>query len=408
MMRQKGLIVSTMILLLISFFTLPMDVQAKTISEYEQEVAKYTAELEAKKENLAKNEAEVQAILKKIKEIEGQIAAAEEEIEALQKEIDESEIEIQKKSEESKNIISYYQISNGENSYLEYVFGATDITDMIYRMSIVEQLTEYNDKVMRELEALIKKNQERQVELKEKEEELNTLKEELLAEEARIQADSKYIKESMPGIQEQINSARDSVQYYKSLGCGADEDIQKCEYRIAQASGGSLPSVGFFSRPIPYGYMVRGMYAGHMGYDMSSSNRNIPVYPIAAGSIHKIYTDTCTSDYWCQRQGFWCNGNAKIVVVKHNYNGRYIYSSYVHLSSYGDIWEGQYVSRDKIIGYMGTTGCSTGEHLHLEIADCHWKDGGCNYNSTKWARGYVDRLIDPGSLINFPGSWSNR
>ena len=51
---------------------------------------------------------------------------------------------------------------------------------------------------------------------------------------------------------------------------------------------------------------------------------------------------------------------------------------------------------------MGTTGCSTGEHLHLEIADCHWKNGGCSYNS------YTNRLIDPGNLINFPGSWSNR
>ena len=69
---------------------------------------------------------------------------------------------------------------------------------------------------------------------------------------------------------------------------------------------------------------------------------------------------------------------------------------------------GQYVSRDKIIGYMGTSGCSSGEHLHLEIADCHWKDGGCSYYSNKYALGYVDRLINPGSLISFPGSWSNR
>ena len=38
----------------------------------------------------------------------------------------ESEKEIQRKSEESKNIISYYQVANGENAYLEYAFGATD------------------------------------------------------------------------------------------------------------------------------------------------------------------------------------------------------------------------------------------------------------------------------------------
>lgn len=399
---KKLLIGTSIILLLVSFVALPVDTSAKTIQEFEAEVSKYTQQLETKKANLAKNEQEVQEIIKKIKNIETQIEEAENEIKRLQEEIEESQKEIERKSEESKNIISYYQVSNGENAYLQYAFGAESITDMVYRLSIVEQLTEYNNKIMKELEELIKKNQARQEELAQKEKELKELKQQLKAEQARIEADSASIRESMPSIQEQINSARDSVKYYKSLGCGATEDIQACEYRIAQASGGSLPSVGFFSRPIDYGYLVRGMWGGHMGYDVSSGNRNIAIHPIAAGQIHAIYTDACTTSYWCSSMGYWCNGNAKIVVVKHNYNGRYIYSSYVHLSNYGNIWVGQYVSRDSVIGYMGTTGCSTGEHLHLEIADCHWKNGGCSYNA------YTNRLIDPGNLINFPGNWSNR
>ena len=401
-MKNKLLIGTSIILLLVSFIALPVDTSAKTIQEFENEVSRYTKELEEKRANLARNEAEVQEIIKKIKNIETQIEEAEAEIKRLQEEIEASQKEIERKSEESKNIIAYYQVSNGENAYLEYAFGAESITDMIYRLSIVEQLTEYNNKIMKELEELIKKNQATQEELKKKEEELKNLKQELKSQQARIEADSASIRESMPSIQEQINSARDSVKYYKSLGCGANEDIQSCEYRVAQASGGSLPSVGFFSRPIDYGYLVRGMWGGHMGYDLSSGNKNIAVHPIAAGKIHAIYTDACTTSYWCSSMGYWCNGNAKIVVVKHNYNGRYIYSSYVHLSGYGNIWEGQYVSKDTVIGYMGTTGCSTGEHLHLEIADCHWKNGGCSYNS------YTNRLIDPGDLINIPGSWSNR
>ena len=399
---KKLLIVTSIILLLVSFIALPTDTSAKTIQEFENEVTRYTKELEEKKANLARNNEEIKQIIKKIKNIESQIEEAENEIKRLQEEIEASQKEIERKSEESKNIISYYQVSNGENAYLEYAFGAESITDMIYRLSIVEQLTEYNNKIMKELEELIKKNQATQEELKKKEEELKSLKAELKSEQARIEADSASIRESMPSIQEQINSARDSVKYYKSLGCGASEDIQACEYRVSQERGSSLPSVGFFSRPMDYGYLVRGMWGGHMGYDLSSGNKNIAIHPIAAGMVHAIYTDACTTSYWCSSMGYWCNGNAKIVVVKHNYGGRYIYSSYVHLSGYGNIWEGQYVSKDSVIGYMGTTGCSTGEHLHLEIADCHWKNGGCSYNS------YTNRLIDPGNLINFPGSWSNR
>ena len=405
---KKLLVVTSIILLLVSFVALPLDTSAKTIQEFENEVTRYTKEMEERKANLAKNDEEVAEIKKKISNIENQIEEAENEIKRLQEEIEASQKEIERKSEESKNIISYYQVSNGENAYLEYAFGATDITDMIYRLSIVEQLTEYNNKIMKELEELIKKNQEKQKELEEKQKELKSLKEELKKEQARIEADSEHIRESMPSIQEQINSARDSVKYYKSLGCGTTEDIQACEFRVAQASGGSLPSVGFFSRPIDYGYYVRGMWNGHMGVDISSGNRNIAIHPIAAGKIHAIYTDACTTSRFCRDAGFWCNGNAKIVVVKHNYNGRYIYSSYVHLSGYGNIWEGQYVSKDTVIGYMGTTGCSSGEHLHLEIADCHWKSGGCSYYGDNWSAGYVDRLINPDNLINFPSSWSNR
>ena len=402
-MKEKLLIVFSIVLILVSIVALPLDTNAKTIQEFEAEVSKYTKELENKKASLAKNDAEVKEIKSKIASIESQISSAEAEIEQLQIEIEESQEEIQRKSEESKNIISYYQIADGENSYLEYAFGANDITDMIYRLSIVEQLTEYNDKIMKELEQLIKTNQAKQKQLEEKERELEQLKQDLKAEQAKIEADSQSIRESMPSIEEQIRSAKESVNYYKKLGCGASEDIQKCEYRISQASqSASLPSVGFFSRPMEDGYIVRGMSGGHMGYDLSSSNKSIPIYPIAAGSVHAIYTDSCTSGRWCQNMGFSCNGNAKIVVIKHNYNGKYIYSSYVHLRSYGNISVGSFVSKDTIIGYMGTSGCSTGSHLHLEIANCHWKNGGCSYVA------YTGRLINPANLVKFPSSWSNR
>ena len=404
MIMKKVLVITSILLTLVSFVALPVDTSAKTIKEFEAEVEKYTQELEAKKANLAKNDAEIAAIEKRIKQIESQIAEAEAEIERLQKEIEESEIEIKRKSEESKNIISYYQIANGENAYLEYAFGANDITDMIYRLSVVEQLTEYNDKVMKELEELIRKNQARQQELAAKKQELKELRVSLENEIAKIEIDSAAIKETMPSVEEQIREAKKSVTYYKELGCGASEDIQACEYRIAQASGNSLPSVGFFQRPISNGYVVRGKSWDHLGYDLGSNNKSIEVYPIATGIVHKIYTDSCTTDYpnWCRRMGFSCNGNAKIVVVKHNYNGSFIYSSYVHLRSYGNIREGSLVTQNTVIGYMGSSGCSTAPHLHLEIGNCFWKEGGCNYDS------YKARLLNPGNLIKFPGSWTNR
>lgn len=400
---KKYITIIVVIVTLASLFALPIDTSAKTVAEFQAEVEKYTKQLEETKASLAKNDAEVAAIEKKIASYEKQITEAENEIITLQEEIDASNAEIEEKSEESKKIIEYYQIANGDNAYLEYAFGADSITDMIYRMAVVEQLTEYNEKIMQELEALVEKNKAQQEKLTETKKNLLSLSEQAEAEKRKIQADSASLQESVPSIETQIKEAKSMLTYYKNLGCGENEDIQKCQYRISQSSSSSLPSVGFFSRPMQKGYVVRGFSSGHIGYDLSSSNKSEPIYSIAEGVVHAIYTDSCTSGRWCQNMGFSCNGNAKIVVVKYNYNNSYVYTSYTHLGSYGNISVGSYVTRDTIIGYMGNTGCSTGPHLHIEMASCFWKNnGGCTYES------YLNRLINPRTYITFPSSWNNR
>lgn len=387
--------------LLLSLVALPLNTSAKTIKQFEDEVAKYTKQLEDKKNNLAQNDAEIAKIRSKISSIETQIKTAEEEINSLQKEIEESNKEIKTKGEESKKIIEYYQISNGDNAYLEYAFGATDITDMIYRLSVVEQLTEYNDQLIKELEELIEKNKVQQKELASKKEELKGLKDDLENERSKIMADSMAIRETMPTIEEQIKAAKANVNYYKKLGCGNNEDIQACQYRIQQSQGGSTPSVNGFYRPIEYGYISQGYYGygGHLGLDMSSSDKAIAVYPIATGTVWQVYQDNCSSSN-CP---YGCNGRALVVKIRHNINGRYIYSTYAHMRSFGNIEKGQVVSPFTVIGYMGTTGCSTGPHLHLEITTCDWfAGGGCTWGT------YQKNSINPTRYVNFPSRWNNR
>lgn len=408
MKKTKIVSVTIIIALLMTLVALPINASAKTIKQFEEEVAKYTKELQDKKDNLAKNDAEIAQIRSKISNIEKQIASAEEEINSLQDEIEKSNEEIKEKGEESKKIIEYYQISNGDNAYLEYAFGATDITDMIYRLSVVEQLTEYNDNLIKELEELIEKNKAQQKELAQKKVELNSLKANLENERSKIETDSMAIRETMPTIEEQIKAAQANVTYYKKLGCGSNEDIRACQYRVEQSAvGGSTPSANGFFRPMQYGYITQGYYGygGHLGMDLSSSDKAIAVYPIATGTVFRIYYDNCKSGDW--RNGgncsYGCNGRALVVKIRHNVGGKYIYSTYAHLRSFGAISEGQIVTPFTIIGYMGSTGCSTGPHLHLEITNCDWnKGGGCTWGE------YQQNTINPARYVNFPSRWNNR
>ena len=396
---MKKISVALVIVMILSLFALPMRTEAKTIAQFEAEVEKFTAELRAKQNSLNQNKAEIEVIKQKISNIIDQMASAEKEIDKLQLEIEESNQEIRDKGEESKSIIEYYQISNGENIYLEYAFGATDITDMIYRMSIVEQLTEYNDKIVEELEILIENNKKKQKELEKKIDNLNALETSLKAQQRKVEADSNSIRGTMPSIETQIKEAQAQIKYYKSLKCGTNEDIQDCERRIQQSTGTSLPSVGIFSRPMAKGYVTQYYNSSsHRAYDFSSSNKSEPIYAIAEGTVHAIYHDNCTTGNFC---GYRCNGNAKVVVTKHNYNGKYYYATYAHLGSFGNISVGSFVTRNTKIGNMGNTGCSTGPHLHFEIATCHYMNkGGCT------SKGY--KGLNPGSYINIPYQFNNR
>ena len=157
MKRKVKVIITVLAITLL----LPVKASAVTLGEYEAAVEKYTAELREKEAKIAKGKEEIAAVKKTIAETEEKIATTEAEITRLQEEIEKCDRDIKKKDAESKKIMEYYQIENGNNAYLEYIFGATSITDMVYRMSVAEQLTDYNDKVMKELKQLIETNKKK-------------------------------------------------------------------------------------------------------------------------------------------------------------------------------------------------------------------------------------------------------
>lgn len=116
-------------------------------------------------------------------------------------------------------------------------------------------------------------------------------------------------------------------------------------------------SSGYFTEPA-YGYMSQGfdcvpyLNGAHDGVDIANG-LNTPIYAAADGIVTQAGV----------RGGY---GNA--ILIKHSMNGRRLYTRYGHLNSL-IVSVGQTVKKGQQIGYMGTTGYSTGVHLHFSISD---------------------------------------
>ena len=91
------------------------------------------------------------------------------------------------------------------------------------------------------------------------------------------------------------------------------------------------------------------------------------------------------------------------VVIHHNINGQSWSSTYAHMSRI-TARKGDIVTKDTVIGYMGSTGSATGPHLHLGIST------GLRFTDYTGTSAYVARTVDPRTVINFPssGSWADR
>jgi murein DD-endopeptidase MepM/ murein hydrolase activator NlpD len=130
-----------------------------------------------------------------------------------------------------------------------------------------------------------------------------------------------------------------------------EQDASGNVIAFAPGQAGSCGSVGgggsFWSNPLPGGSWMRGFYAGHSGIDLAAST-GTPVLAANGGPI--LYAG------WNN----WGYGNT--VVIGH---GPFS-TLYGHMSSLA-VACGNSVSAGQVIGYVGSTGNSSGPHLHFEV-----------------------------------------
>lgn len=381
------------LLVIISAFILliPGNIYALTYGNVLDDLASAQAELNAHNKKISNIEGQIDYDNATIRNLKSEITKMGEEVVVLQQEIADANVEIEDKKEETKQLFAYLQLSQGDNIYLEYIFDSDSVTDFIYRVAVVEQITSYNDELVKELNQKIEANEKRKVDLANKQDEYASRMESLDQEITKLSGDVSRLEESSPSLASQVKSKQELVNYYKNQGCKNRSDVIGVDCAVTVSNG-------TFSRPIKNGYITSFVNyrwgSFHRGLDMSSATgSNTPIYSIGNGVITSIYKDL---------YGALC-----IIVQYKTTSGKYYSAIYAHLSKYASgLYVGKQVYTDTLLGYMGNTGYSFGVHLHLEVYPCRiYVDNECktwskyvSFAENQFKNGYKGAT----SVISFP------
>lgn len=369
-----GLLALTLTLSLLLVGTVTVAYAAKTAEQEaaEQEKAAQMAALEQKKKEQAD----------KLKELEKQIADAKkkkEDVMATKKlldqrnqllleQIDDTQGQIQHAADE---ITRYEELEDlqyelfceqvrseeerGSLSYLSVLFKATSMADLLNRMEFVNEVAEYNKSLIaaiQETRANIAAEkaamEEHERQLGEQQDELETKLNETTALMEEYAADQKAL--------EQIYAAEEKAA--KEIAAEIDRLIAESD--VVPSNEGFIWPVNTskkISSPIGSRVAPGGFGStNHKGVDICNVGFTSSVFATKSGKVILASSP---------RQGSYYGGSGygNYVVVDH---GGGVTTLYAHLSTVS-VSKGQTVSQGTVLGITGSTGASTGPHLHYEV-----------------------------------------
>lgn len=375
-------------------------ISADTISDLkneqerlEQEAAGYEAIIKDKEGEIEKQEEVVGAIADKVANINSQIAVNREKIAYYDGEIALQEAEkdrLNAEAEENMEVLrkrlrAIYMA--GDTSALEIILGAKDFSDFVDKMQLVESISEYDAKLIDDIEAQLD-------DVNVAVEALNVNKAELETEKAALEENQSELdsllaenKEALATLYGQKQEMEDHLHDYENAIAEVDgqieqyyEDLRQQQQQQGGSSGGSSGNTpeytGNYVWPAPGHYTLTSQFYEertgyyHGGIDIAGSGfMGTTIVAAASGTVISS-CNSCTHN-WGKYGSCGCGGGfGNYVWIDHGGGKATIYA---HLS-YNTIYDGQYVTAGQVIGYGGSTGYSTGPHLHFE----------CRYYGTKY------------------------
>lgn len=336
------------------------------------------------KEKVTVVQSQISVLKGQIAEVQNSIGLKEQEIAAKEQQITEKEAEIADQWGDFKQHMAAMQELRDGGS-VAMLSAVNDLYELLTFNEVMQDIsikdTEILDNMKNAKEAL----ESDKLTLESQRSELQSKKADLDAQNSQMRAKQNELNSSVAAAQ---MSAAEAQQAQKDAQAAIESDemnyeaVKKQIQKMIAAAAASKPTLSFtgFICPLKsysrisseYGWRknpVTGVNKLHAGTDFAAPG-GTPIYAAASGYV--------------QVAGWSSGGYGNYVIIYHGKmsDGNTYSTLYGHMRSVATS-AGKYVQQGEIIGYVGSTGNSTGNHLHLEV----WK-GGSKANAVN-PRGYI-------------------
>lgn len=302
-------------------------------------------------------ESEIDNLESQIKTLEGEITTTQEKLSVEEENFKKQEQDMQSR------LIAIYEM--GETSVLDMILSSKGIVDLVSNYYLASELANYDAELLDEIER--KKN------------EIQVMKESLENKKNQIEINKKNKEQTSKALYDakQVKSARAAELSEEEKQIQADlEQFEKDKREIqaklaklaaqeAEKNGGNYnvkPSASGYIKPVNGYSITTGIYYSngsyHGGVDYSGSGiGGKPILAVKSGTV-------VTSDALKYPNGRY-RSYGEYIIINHHDGTMTLYAHGQPGSR--KVVEGQKVSQGQVIMNVGTTGNSTGNHLHFEV-----------------------------------------
>ncbi|ADI02624.1 murein hydrolase activator EnvC family protein [Syntrophothermus lipocalidus] len=361
--HAKGLIAC---LTLVFFLAALFPAYAGQLEEKQKELRSIQQEIAKRRDQIKKAKQQEKDIMKQIEVIENgmeetrkeiqsldkQVSVVEGDIDSIQRDIQKAEAHLNEQTDYlAQRLVTVYE--TGDVSYLEVLLDSTDIVDFLTRYDLLKEIVSQDMQLIEEIQA-------ERADLEQKKKLLEAKKSDLLYTKQKREAQAEFLEEQAGMKQEVLNQVQNQREQYEKALEELEETSRELErlIRSLQKPESAYQGTGIFCWPAPgytrvtseYGmryHPILGIRKLHTGIDIGAP---YGARVVAADGGTVIYTG---------RMG----GYGNTIVVDH---GGGVSTLYAHLSAYRTS-TGARVDKGDTIGLVGSTGWSTGAHLHFEV-----------------------------------------